>query len=108
MNNKMNISCAGEKMKSNFGRMMLALLIVGVFVVSLCSCSNATLISASNDGTSMFVLLESTSHWDVVYHKNTKVMYAVSSNGSSSGVFTVLLNPDGTPMIYGDRYMAKK
>ena len=87
-------------MKSNFGRMMLALLIVGVFAVSLCSCSYTTVTSASNDGTSMFVLLETTPHWDVVYHKNTKVMYAVSSYGTGSGVFTVLLNSDGTPMIY--------
>lgn len=89
-------------MKSNFGRMILVLLIVGVYVVSLCSCSNATITSASKDDTSMFVLLENTPQWNVVYHKNTKVMYAVSSNGTGSGVFTVLLNPDGTPMIYGD------
>ena len=35
-----------------------------------------------------------------MYHKETKVMYAVSSGGFNSGNFTVLVNPDGTPMIY--------
>lgn len=87
-------------MKSNLGRMMVVLLIVGVFVISLCSCSNTTATSALNDGTSMFVLLEQTPQWKVVYHKDTKVMYAVSDYGTGSGVFTALLNSDGTPMIY--------
>lgn len=88
-------------MKSNFGRMIIALLIVGVFTISLCSCKNVTVTSTSNDSTSMFVCLEEASSWRVVYHKDTKVMYAVSSGGSGTGVFTVLLNPDGTPMTYG-------
>jgi hypothetical protein len=87
-------------MKSNFGRMIIALWIVIIFASGLCSCSNATATSASSYDTSMFVMLESTPKWNVVYHKNTKVMYAVSSSGTGSGVFTVLLNPDGTPMIY--------
>lgn len=88
-------------MKSNFCYMVIALFwIVVISVSSLCSCTNTTVTAVSNDDTSMFVLLEDTSRWDVVYHKNTKVMYAVSSQGTGSGVFTVLLNPDGTPMIY--------
>ena len=48
----------------------------------------------------MFVLVESTIQWDVVYHKETKVMYAVSAYGTGSGVFTLLVNADGTPMLY--------
>ena len=100
MNNKVNTSCAEGKTKSNFGRIIIALWIVVIFVSGLCSCSNTTVTSASNDDTSMFVLLEETPRWNVVYHKNTKVMYAVSSYGTGSGVFTVLLNSDGTPMIY--------
>lgn len=88
-------------MKSNFGRMIIALWIVVIFASSLCSCSNTTVTSISNDSTSMFVCLEETSSWCVVYHKDTKVMYTVSNGGSGIGVFTVLLNPDGTPMIYG-------
>lgn len=87
-------------MKSNFGRIIIALWIVIIFVSGLCSCSNTTVTSASNDDTSMFVLLEETPRWNVVYHKNTKVMYAVSSYGTGSGFFTVLLNSDGTPMVY--------
>ena len=45
---------------------------------------------------SMFIVIEMGLTWMVVYHKVTKVMYAVSH----SGVFTVLVNGDGTPMKY--------
>lgn len=38
--------------------------------------------------------------YDVVYHKDTKVMYVVSHSSYNIGTFTVLVNPDGTPMLY--------
>ena len=51
--------------------------------------------------TSMFVEIETADVWRVVYHKETKVMYAVSGGFYNVGNFTVLVNADGTPMIYG-------
>ncbi len=38
--------------------------------------------------------------YDVVYHKDTKVMYVVSHAHYNSGNFTVLVNADGSPMLY--------
>lgn len=38
--------------------------------------------------------------YDIVYHKQTKVMYVVSEGEYNRGNFTLLVNPDGTPMIY--------
>lgn len=54
------------------------------------------------DKTSMFVRIEGggVNIWAVVYHKETKVMYAVSTGGYNAGTFTLLVNPDGTPMIW--------
>lgn len=49
---------------------------------------------------SMFIRVESTMYYDIVYHKDTKVMYAVSRGGYNQGTFTVLLNADGNPMLY--------
>ncbi len=49
---------------------------------------------------SMFVVIEATLDWKVVYHKDTKVMYAVSDGGYNHGTFALLVNPDGTPMLY--------
>lgn len=49
---------------------------------------------------SMFVEVEETSEFRVLYHRETKVMYAVSVGGYNRGNFTVLVNPDGSPMLY--------
>ena len=51
-------------------------------------------------GNSDFVMVESTNNFYVVYHKETKVMYAVSDSKYNHGNFTLLVNADGTPMTY--------
>lgn len=53
---------------------------------------------------SRFVVIETTTGWKVVADKETGVMYAVSNYGYGSGVFTLLVDADGNPMIYkGDQ-----
>lgn len=51
---------------------------------------------------SMFVIVEGggMDSYRVVYHRDTKVMYAVSCGTYNTGNFTVLVNPDGSPMIW--------
>lgn len=53
---------------------------------------------------SMFVIAEETLSWKVVYHKETKVMYVVSSGSHNDGTFTLLVDQNGDPMIYGEDY----
>lgn len=65
----------------------------------LCGCTSVETVE--RESSSMFVKIESAESWDVVYHKETKVMYAVSDDYYTCGTFTLLVNPDGTPMIYG-------
>lgn len=86
-------------MKSNFGRIAVVLLAVVILTLSLCACSKVE-SKADSDKPSMFVKIEKASGWLVVYHRDTKVMYVVSNGGYNVGDFTVLLNPDGTPMLY--------
>lgn len=50
--------------------------------------------------TSMFVEVEHTNGWKVVYNKYTKVMYAVSGGLYNGGTFTVMVNADGSPMLW--------
>ena len=50
--------------------------------------------------TSMFVEVEDSNIFSVVYHRETKVMYTVSKGTRNSGNFTLLVNADGSPMIY--------
>ena len=79
-------------------------------VMLLSGCSKTTVEDKSqyndnDNATSMFVIVENAPYWLIVYHKDTKVMYAVSYSQYSSynwGNFVLLVNPDGTPMIWED------
>lgn len=81
-----------------------------IFALLLCllMCSCAATVTNESDNTSdnisMFIKLEETYEWQIVYHKDTKVMYAVSIGHYNTGNFTLLVNADGTPMIYEGGY----
>lgn len=82
----------------------LCVLCICIFGFSGCSDSKVVTVEqyAKKDTLSMFVEIEETHIWKVVYHKDTKVMYVVSYGDDNRGNFTVLLNADGTPMLYGE------
>lgn len=73
--------------------------IVIVLCVFMCGCTSVETVE--RESSSMFVKVESAESWDVVYHRETKVMYVVSDGSYNHGTFTLLVNPDGTPMVYG-------
>lgn len=71
-----------------------------IFVLGFSGCDKT---DEATEDKSMFVFIETNTlskPFAVVYHKETKVMYAVSGGSYNSGQFTLLVNPDGTPMIY--------
>lgn len=73
-----------------------------VLMLALCGCEIAEPERINQDNkVSAFVEVEKTTYWRVVYNKETKVMYAVSNGGYNGGTFTLLVNADGTPMVYG-------
>ena len=81
----------------------LAICIVITLLTGCSSRKSVPIDAESYDEESMFVICEPHSLnkcWDVVYHKDTKVMYAVSSGGYNSGNFTLLVNSDGSPMLW--------
>jgi ABC-type enterochelin transport system substrate-binding protein len=49
---------------------------------------------------SEFVTIEDGWNYKVVYHRDSKVMYVVSWGSYNIGTFTLLVNADGTPMVY--------
>jgi hypothetical protein len=71
-------------------------------MILLCGCSVANIEKANEnqESTSMFIEVEQSMSWKIVYHKETKVMYAVSAGSYNHGTFTLLVNADGTPMLY--------
>lgn len=49
---------------------------------------------------SMFVAVEDGVAYRVVYHKETKVMYVMSTGSYNYGNFTLLVDENGDPLLY--------
>ena len=80
---------------------LIVLCLMICLIITSSSCWKETeTVDGYSDGKSMFVKIENGISWIVVYHRKTKVMYAVSEGSYNSGNFTMLVNPDGTPMLY--------
>lgn len=54
----------------------------------------------AKDLESMFIIVENGTLWDIVYDKETKVMYAIANYGSGSGQFTLLVDENGNPKLW--------
>ena len=82
---------------------LAAFLIVALIVLMFAGCtsikSGAKEVDDTDDGNT-FILVDADYYCWIVYHKDTKVMYAVSRSGYNAGTYTVLVNADGTPMIW--------
>ena len=55
------------------------------------------------DAPSMFVKVEDCGTFNIVYDRDTKVMYAVSPSDHTFGNVTMLVNADGTPKVWARR-----
>ena len=82
---------------------LAAFLIVVLIVVMFAGCTStraeAKEVYDVDDGNT-FILVDADYYCWIVYHKDTKVMYAVSRSGYNAGTYTVLVNADGTPMVW--------
>lgn len=81
---------------------ILGVILTVMMIVCLmgCGADEQSTTKDKTEETSMFVTVESNGAWSVVYHKETRVMYAVSGTYHNCGIFTLLVNADGTPMIW--------
>ena len=85
-------------------KIICALIALVVLVAALASCSEGTVVEVEGkdaQNTSMFIEVERTDYWLVVYHKDTKVMYVISYGVRNSGNFTVMVDRYGFPLIWG-------
>ena len=84
-------------MKKIFAWLLGLMLMVGL----LAGCGTSAVETETGDSdASMFVEAESAMNWCVVYHRDTKVMYAVSDGSYNRGTFTLLVDADGKPMLW--------
>ena len=78
---------------------MIILMLLFMFLLTGCG----EITNSQKTEKDMFVVIQESDsfhYYDVVYQKDTKVMYTVSHGPYSYGNFTLLVNPDGTPMLY--------
>ena len=86
---------------------LFILLALILLISPLWACDVPNVEKEAAAGTSMFVVVEETSQWTVVYHKQTKVMYVFSrlrwysnSGTGANSSFTVMLDEDGMPLLW--------
>lgn len=78
------------------------LILLSISLVCLVGCAGCNTYEhpSSDYNGSTFATLEVHGGYYVVYNKQTKVMYVVSNGAYNEGTFTLLVNADGTPMVY--------
>ena len=82
----------------------IGLIMAVIMAAMLAACGNEVESVGDHGTKSMFVQVEYAGSLEVVYHRDTKVMYSVSHGDYNRGTMTLLVNADGTPMIYnGDK-----
>lgn len=78
----------------------IASIAMALLLACMVGCNTPVSTIGEEPVNSMFVCVEQTNLWDVVYHKNTGVMYVVSRGGYNAGNFTLIVNQDGAPVIW--------
>ena len=78
----------------------LLVLITLLFCLLLTGCGAKMESAEDVSNESMFVLIEKAAYYKIVYHRDTKVMYAISNGGYNAGNFTVMVGPSGKPLLY--------
>ena len=80
---------------------MKRMIIILLMAIMLTGCAPTKVEGKSEEATtSRFIELEVTLAWRVVADKETGVMYAVSNGGYSQGIFTLLVDENGKPLIW--------
>lgn len=79
----------------------LAAMFALVIAISVSACGANQPEKVDNaDAPSRFVIVEQADSWYVAADKDTRVMYVVSNGVYNRGTFTLLVNADGTPLVY--------
>ena len=79
---------------------LAAFLLIVSIVLMFAGCTSTRAEAKEVEDGNTFILVDADYYCWIVYHKDTKVMYAVSRSGYNAGTYTVLVNADGTPMIW--------
>ena len=79
---------------------LIAIVLMAVMMLSLSGCRTKRTVEVAKGEASRMVTVEETMAYFIVYDKYTKVMYAVSGGPNNYGNFTLLVDADGSPLLY--------
>ena len=88
-----------KRIVAGLAAFLIIVSIILMFVGCASTRAEAKEVEETGDGNT-FVLVDADYYCWIVYHKDTKVMYAVSRSPNNIGTYTLLVNADGTPMIW--------
>lgn len=79
-------------------RLIIPMIMAVLITISFTACIHVANVESkvTEDQQSMMVTLEKTLLWQIVYHKETKVMYMLRTDGG----ITVMVDADGNPLLY--------
>ena len=77
----------------------LLFVVIAILLVIFSGCTRMETVETVEEN-KIFKLVERYNSFLVVCDSETNVMYAVSFYGAGSGVFTMLVNADGTPKLW--------
>ena len=81
-------------------RLIICIAVISAFAMLMSACQST---SATNNIDNMFVKVGQSNqcpHIVILYDRDTKVMYSMSSYDRNCGNLTLLVNADGTPKIW--------
>lgn len=79
---------------------LITILLLSLATIFYAGCQTVITDKDAMKEESMFILVEETDKWCIVYHKESKVMYAVSRAPYNQGTFTLLVDEDGRPLLW--------
>lgn len=81
---------------------LIAVVLVTVMLLSMTACTTKRTSEAVKGKDSRMIEIEDTASYCIVYDKYTKVMYAVSDGMYNYGTFTLLVDANGSPLLYNE------
>ena len=78
-------------------------IIASVLLIAMAACETQPAAASFENSTSLqaqFVMVYDSYGYSIVYNAANRVMYAVSGGHDNCGTFTLLVNDDGSPMIW--------
>ena len=79
---------------------LLAVFAMVIVSLAFTGCSASQLAADNIDPACTFIIIANCDGFFVVVHKETKVMYIISNGAYNCGIATVMLRPDGKPLLW--------